>query len=615
MKGRGSQTLWLLGFAGLMLALAAGWLSSNYATRFFLNQTAQRAESTLRLTVAGLTGALRRYESLPELIADSDSIRTLLSSPDNPDLEAFVNAELKKINTIVQSSDIYVMRPDGLTAAASNFDQPNSFIGNNFSYRPYFTDAFAGRRGRYFALGTTSQKRGYYFAAPVYRQETTIGVVALKMEVDGIEAAWRGAEHEIIVVDSDGIIFMSGRPEWRFSAIRPLGTEARERISQTRKYPERRPPNLNLVYEQPGEGFHQLARLNQNGTTTQFVVKSAAMPDAGWTVHVLSNTASATAQAYTSLAVVILLLLTLLLAVAYMIQRRRRLIERIEAQRTAQAQLEHRVEERTADLNAANAKLVDEIAERKLAEQELHKTQSDLIQASKLAALGQMSAALSHEFNQPLSAAKSYADNAVAYIDRGRTGEARDNITRISSLVDRMAAIGKHLRNFARKPGEGLTAVPVDAVIHDAIEIISGRIKAQSARIDIDMSDPDLFVRGGRNRLQQVLVNLLGNALDVMENQAAPRISLTAAATADGRVSITVRDFGPGIDETSADKMFDPFFTTKGIGRGLGLGLSISYNIIKDFGGMLSVRNHPEGGAEFTVDLERITEPAGVAAQ
>jgi two-component system C4-dicarboxylate transport sensor histidine kinase DctB len=612
---RGSRTLWLLGLAGVLLALAAGWLSSGYATRIFLNQTAQRAESTLRLTVAGLSGALRRYEALPDLIADSENIRTFMSSPGNTTLEAFVNTELKKINTVVQSSDIYIMRPDGLTIAASNFDSPNSFIGNNFSYRPYFKDAFAGHRGRYFALGTTSQKRGYYFAAPVRRSDDVIGVVALKMNVEDIEAAWHGAEHEIIVVDADGIIFMSGRPEWRFAAIQPLSAEARERISQTRKYPDSRPADLNLVHEPAEQGPHQLATIKAGGSTTQYLVKSAAMPEADWTVLVLSNTASAITQAYTSLALVILLVLTMLLALAFMVQRRRQLMERIAAQRTAQAELEHRVAERTADLNSANAKLIGEIAERKQAEQELHKTQADLIQASKLAALGQMSAALSHEFNQPLSAAKSYADNAVAYIDRDRTAEARENISHISSLVDRMAAIGKHLRNFARKPNEGLTAVPIAAVIHDAVEILSSRIKTLSAEVSIALYDEHLHVRAGRNRLQQVLVNLLGNALDIFEADPAVPRRIEITASGHDPVSIIVRDHGSGIDDEAASHIFDPFFTTKGVGKGLGLGLSISYNIIKDFGGLLSVRNHPEGGAEFTIELKRLDQPAGVAAE
>ncbi len=615
MKTLRSRIYLAIGIAGVAGALLIASLGSGYATRFFFDQTAQRAESTLRLTVAALSGALSRFGPLPELIADSPDVRALLERSSQTGLVSQLNGQLKKINDVVEASDIYIMKPDGLTIAASNFDTDKSFIGKNFSYRPYYTDAIAGGQGRYFALGTTSLKRGYYFAAPVRHVDTVLGVVAVKMDVDEIETAWRSAEHEIIVVDEYGIIFMSGRPEWRFKAIRPLSPAILERIEATRRYPTSSLLELPFAYLEGSGGGHLLASVDQEGTHTEYLVKSAAMPAAGWTVHVLAKTAPARTQAYVSLAVGLLLLLTLILTGTFFIQRRQSLMDRIAAQQAAQNQLERRVDERTADLNRANEKLVAEVAERKSAEEELRQAQADLIQASKLAALGQMSAALSHEFNQPLGAAKSYADNAASYIDRGRIGEARDNITRISTLVDRMAAIGKHLRNFARKPDDKLAAVPVGQVINDAVEIVAGHVRDRSAQITIEPGEEPLYALGGMNRLQQVLVNLLSNALDAMETAAEPRIEISAMSAGAGRILIKVRDHGEGIDEAATGKIFDPFFTTKGVGKGLGLGLSISYNIVKDFGGRLTVESHPEGGAVFIVDLERAREVPEAAAE
>ncbi len=257
-----------------------------------------------------------------------------------------------------------------------------------------------------------------------------------------------------------------------------------------------------------------------------------------------------------------------------------------ELQRAAQAELEHRVDERTADLALVNRQLETEVAERRATEQQLRQTQADLVQAGKLAALGQMSAALSHEFNQPLAAVKTYADNAVVLIERDRIAEAKDNVTRISALTDRMASISRHLRNFARKPNEQLSARSILAdVVADTLEIVAWRLNASRRHPERRPRRPTpLTVRGGAVRLQQVLVNIVSNAADAVEGLDDRTIDVVARRKS-GRVTITVRDHGPGVPAAIAERIFDPFFTTKGVGKGLGLGLSISYNIVKDFGG------------------------------
>jgi two-component system C4-dicarboxylate transport sensor histidine kinase DctB len=214
-----------------------------------------------------------------------------------------------------------------------------------------------------------------------------------------------------------------------------------------------------------------------------------------------------------------------------------------------------------------------------------------------------MSAALSHEFNQPLAAVKAYAENGTTLIDRDRVGDARDNLARISSLADRMSSISRHLRNFAREPNQTLGPVLLADVVKDTLEIATPRLKSAGATLDVDIAPPNLTVRGGIVRLQQVLVNLVSNAADAIEDQPDRRITLTARKKGQ-KVAITLRDHGPGVPESIRERIFDPFYSTKGVGKGLGLGLSISYNIVKDFGGRLSVDNHPEGGAVFTVELD-----------
>ncbi len=599
---------WLAPALALILAAAAiAWFGGAFATRAYLDQAAARGQTTLRLAVAALRGHMSRYEALPALIADHDDVKELVSNPADAALRDRANHYLKAINALLKSSDVYVMLPDGSTIAASNFDGPASFVGENFAYRPYFQDAMAGRPGRFFALGTTSLKRGYYFSAPVMLGAAVGGVVVFKVDIDGIEASWKGGDDEIIVTDPEGIIFMTGRPEWLYAGLLPLTAERLARTSESRRYADATLRELDVRHHTP-DGTHTLMTVSDAGASMEYLEHAELMPEAGWTVHVLMDTASTRAQAYSSVAAALLLLGLAALAAAIVLQRRARLAERMEMQRSAQVELEHRVDERTAALASVNTRLETEVAERRATEQRLRQTQADLVQAGKLAALGQMSAALSHEFNQPLAAVKTYADNAAVLIDRKRIADARDNVLRISALTDRMASISRHLRNFARKPNEQLGPVLLAEAVRDTLEIVASRLDAADATVDVDLADPRLAVRAGSVRLQQVLVNIISNAADAVEGTANRTIELRAARAGDS-VTVSVRDHGPGVPAAITARIFDPFFTTKGVGKGIGLGLSISYNIIKD------VSNHPEGGALFSITLAAADASAREAAE
>jgi len=602
----------IMALSGLcVLAYVVVVYGDRLATRSYLDEASLQAGSALRLTVSALSGHLSRYEPLPALIADHDDIKELVSDPDNAALVEAANLYLKEINALLESSDIYVMTMDGSTVAASNFESETSFIGENFSYRPYFQDAAKGGQSRFYALGTTSLKRGYYFASPVHVGEAIRGVIVFKVDIDTIETFWRGGEYKILVSDPEGIIFMTGSPEWLYSSLLPLSPDRLERTQASRRYAE---AVLKPLPFKHGElGSHNLMTIADGGSAREYLVLSQYMPQADWTVSVLMDTSSVRSQARTMLIAVVLFFCLAGLGLAIVLQRRTRAAERLRMQIEARNELERRVEERTADLALVNRQIELEIAERRLTEQELRKTQGDLIQAGKLAGLGQMSAALSHEFNQPLTAAKTYADSAAMLIDRGRVEEARDNVQRISRLVDRMAAISRHLRNFARKPNEKLGPVPIETVVGDTLEIVAARLKSADARLDIDLGPQPLWVQAGSVRLQQVLVNIITNAADAVEGLEDRRIELVGRAQ-DGKVILTIRDHGPGVPAAISERIFDPFFSTKGVGRGLGLGLSISYNIIKDFGGGLSVSNKADGGAEFRIELDGAL-PAQEAAE
>ena len=602
MKWLGRRHTIALGVVAIVFCALTGVVGMRVMTTYYLDQAEARGANTLGLAVTALRGQLARYENLPELIADHHAIKDLIVNPQDPQRVDAINRYLKAINHLLAASDIYVMLPDGMTIAASNYDQEAPFVGQNFSYRPYFQDALSGGQGRFFALGTTSLKRGYYFGAPIRVGSQIKGVVVFKMDIDSIEHTWSSREYEIVVTDPEGIIFMTGRRDWLFTAINPLTQDRIARTELTRRYANAPVRELRIDRAVTDQG-HDLITIPTANGAREYLTVTEAMPEADWTVKVLLDTASARAQAMTMVASLVLLVGLGMMAAAVWLQRRGQLAERLQVQNEAKELLERRVEERTADLAAVNALLKEEIAEREMTERALRKTQSDLVQAGKLAALGQMSAALSHEFNQPLAAVRSYADSAAILMDRDRVAEARDNVSRISSPVDRMASISRHLRNFARKPNQKLGPVLLEEVVKDTLEIITWRLEAAKAELLVNLGDEPVVARAGSVRLQQVLVNILSNAADAVEGRHDRRIELSATRTGK-RIAIALRDHGPGVPDAIAERIFDPFFSTKGVGKGLGLGLSISYNIVKDFGGTLTVERHPDGGAVVTIELD-----------
>lgn len=598
----------VLSFIAMVAAVIYG---SNYTTRFYLADIAERGQSTLRLSVAGLRGGLSRFQYLPRLLAKDGFVRQILVHPNHPGLAGPAHADLNRIADETGAAAVFVMGRTGKVIAASDSGSEQALFSSTIASRPFFQRAIEGSAGHYFALGSPAGNRGYFFAAPVYSGHDVIGAVAVKVAIETIEKAWTSPTHEILVTDDNGIVFMASRADWRFRSLAPLSDEVQQAIAASRQYAGRAIVPLNMQHSKEqhasrlGETVDLVAVSGPWGTS-QYLTQTMAMPETGWTVHVLSKTDSARNQATIFTIIAALLMLILVMFFVFLWQRRARLVERIALQREAQDMLEKRVEERTASLNQANIRLVSEVSEREAAEQELRKTQEDLIQAGKLAALGQMSTALSHEFNQPLAAIRSYADNADILLERDRIDEARDNVQRISALTDRMASISKHLRNFARKPGEQTGTVALKDVVRDTLELLAGKISSAQVDVDVSIEPEDLFVAAGHVRLQQVLVNLTANAIDAMQDVPRPRLEIHATRAAeDDWVQIVVRDVGPGVSDDVIEQVFDPFYTTKDVGQGLGLGLSISFNIIKDFGGMLRVANHAEGGAVFTVTLRQ----------
>ncbi len=589
------------------LAVAAAIGSSLALWPWIENRALERSANSARLQLdlvqESLDQRIKRFRPLPQLISQQGSLLQLLEDTDNSGLVPFVNEQLRLQSINIGAADVFLMDPHGTTVATSNYRKDRSFLGKNFSFRPYFSTAMTGATAQFHGLGTTSGERGFFFSAPVLSGTAVVGVLAIKMTVDEIDAQWTALDHEVLVADNNGVVFMAGRPDWHFRTLAPVSAEMRANNEEVRQFPpERLVPLIDIPDIKDGQNVR--VDIKQTEHTIPYYAQSAPINLRGWHVVALTPTAKIRAEVLTELAYWCMAAALLILSVATFGQRHRQRKQMLAVQRSERDLLEQRVQERTLELKSLNTQLVEEIGAHQRAETELRKTQKELIQAGKLASLGQMSAALSHEINQPLAAIRSYAGNAVDYLDRDRQPKARENLVYISDMADRISRISKHLTNFARRSGDKLGAVSVKSVVDESIALVQPRLRAAGGNISFEPPDDGLEIIGGHLRLQQVMINLLSNAIDANAESGGALVSVSVEPGAD-TVSIVVRDNGPGLPSDTAGQVFDPFFTTKDSGGGLGLGLSISFNIIEDFGGKISASNAAEGGAVFRLILKR----------
>ena len=577
-----------------------------------INTLKEQGNARLDLYVNYLQGVLEKYQSLPELLAIDSNLVHALSSPHEKKRIETLNRYLETINKVSDTLDTYLMNKDGLTIAASNWQESRPFVGRNFSYRPYFKQAMTGKLGRYFALGVTSSKRGYYFAYPVRKDGEIIGAVTIKISIDSVEQKWAQQGENILVTDPDGVIFITTYPGWRYKTLEPLNPHVVNRINESKRYPETTfDPVVDEVLN--GNDSTQFLTIYKKSSDEPIraVKQSRFMPQAGWNVHILTDIVDVKTKVFMiNLIVTASFLVTYILTLLF-VQRHYRLQElaTIEentktALKEANEQLESRVVARTHELTEANELLVKEVIERKETEIKLKRTRKELIHAAKLAVLGQMSAGINHELNQPLAAIRSYTDNGRQFLKKGRYEEAMWNMAQIAELTERMAQIGVQLKLFSKKSSGQIVTVPLHGVVDGAMEILKPAFKKAGVSITISIEPADLIIRGNNVLLQQVLVNLLSNAMHAMESQYTKEIILTCSIQKD-RVLIAVEDTGTGITEKHLKNIFDPFYTTKKSGQGLGLGLTISDRIVRDFGGKI-VYVPTTTGARFEFTLEKI---------
>ncbi|WP_211473850.1 sensor histidine kinase [Collimonas humicola] len=586
MKSR--KQLWLPVLA-LIAALAV--LAATYvlAARKASNDIGEASERQLQIIALDLESVLQKFETLPFALGFQSDVLRALAQPDDLQNIQRLNQALQLIQRQSKVVAIFMLDRKGMTLASSNWDSSVSFVGRDFGFRPYFREAIKGNPGRFYGIGNATNVPGYFIAQPIYASaadygaNAVLGVMAIKIDLTEFEHTWRSSEEPITLVDSSGVVFLSNRPAWKYHSLYSLDGQVQQKLAGTHQYADQ---SITPVSSLPKQ---QRAEFGQHVTRN--------IGSLGWQLMLFPSQAriARIAMLWTLAAALLLAIAAISLWAFY--QRRRRLEERL----TSAEYLDRTIAQRTQELMVANQTLEAKYAKLKETEHLLRSTQNKLIQAGKLAMLGQMAAGIAHELNQPLAAIRAFADNAITFLAREQRDKAAENLGHISNASARMGKIVGQLNGFSRKSHEAVAAIDLSKSIEAAALLLGNEFQIHGTELRIDIRDQAQVV-GDSVRTEQVLINLLRNALDAVDNAGQKIVSLVLERDA-GEAVIRIRDSGPGIPAQVALHLFEPFFTTKPSGKGLGLGLAISSSIVQAMNGRLAANNHSEGGAEFVLRM------------
>ena len=583
-----------------------------------IRQAALQARSAGQINAALLRNNLDKFRALPFVLTRDVDVRAALQGASTAQIES-LDDKLDTLSHGVGASAIYLLDKKGLAIAASNWREPATFVGVDYQFRPYFQGSVINGSAEHFALGTVSHEAGLYLSRRVDDANgTMLGVVVLKVDFRDLESDWRQSNAPIFVTDGHGVVLLGSIPAWRFDVLAPLPPEMAQSLRTSLQFGDARFQTLPLSPPLAPVSTGQLVRADD---ALPLIPKGAPLlhttlpidESPGWTLHLLSPVQAAIGQATANAQLAALLAQSALAALIGILLYRRHLNRERAAQQAAiSSQLAALVDERTSQLLQVNEQLLDEMDERQRTEARLHTMQDELVQASKLALLGQVAAGVAHEINQPVAAIRAYADNASEFLRRMDYGSTQENLGTIASLTDRIGHITGELRAFSRKAGASVGPTRLIEALEGALLLVGPRARRQGVVLQRPPEEQDYLVRANRVRLEQVLVNLLQNALEALEGRPDGRV-IVALEDLGATVQVYVNDNGPGLSEDARARLFTPFHTTKP--EGLGLGLVICRDIVTEFGGDLRAAQpndpsfptpHGPGiGAMFVLTLRR----------
>lgn len=579
------QRLFVAVAIGLAVLLAAGLGLAQWAAARGGAQADVEARQNARAHASLLESELQKFRLLPRVLTEFPDVRAALADKSDA-ASRRLDRELEQLAARTDATVIYVIDAGGMTIAASNWRAPTSFVGENYRFRPYFQGAMREGAAELFALGTVSGRPGLYLARRVDVGGRQLGVIVLKVEFDKLESRWADSAAATLVTDAAGIVVMSSEPRWRFKSFAPISAETQRRLRATRSYGDARLDPLPV--DRVDGGVRIGAGLFREAD------ERVSFP--GGTLRLLQPAEPARASANATARVAFLVLLILVGAAIITLLR---VVERQTLRQAAHEALEREVAARTRDLRNANDELRLASERQTETDRRYRAAREELAQASRLGSIGQITAGVAHEINQPIAAIRTFAENSLRYLERAQPDKARGNLSTIVELTARVGAITNELRNFARRKPTPLGPVAVQSAVDGTLLLIGDRLRAQGIALDVSIDNPAASVHADRVRLEQVLVNLLQNATDAVHEVKEPRIALHTHGA--DPVHIDICDNGPGVPAELLPQLFTPFVT--GRPDGLGLGLAIASDIMAEFGGALTLIPSPLGGAGFRLTL------------
>ncbi|WP_108858690.1 ATP-binding protein [Ruegeria sp. Alg231-54] len=564
---RGAPLGWRLRLAVIFLLIATVttvYVTNRLLTDRFTESTRNRAEVRLALYSGNLLSELRRNAIVPQLLARDPTLISALQSSDY----SLSTQRLISFVEEIGAASLMLLDGDGRTVAATD----RARLGEPHRSSPYFIDAVRANSTIFTVIEKDSGGYSFVYSRRMEANAEVLGVIVVEVDLQKFERAWAGISDAVMVTDSTGTIILSTEPQWRgleenAALLRQPAQGAIQRAIRATTDWTALPPDAYLQ----GEAVMRM---------------ETRIPFRGWKMTSFTTYESIREKVNSVIALEIMGFAILLALAFYALSRRATF-------RMALFQRE------SAELRALNSRLKREIAERERVEKTLEVAEQTLAQSSKLAALGEMSAAVSHELNQPLAAMKTYLAGARLLLRRNRPEEALASFGRIDGLIERMGAITRQLKSYARKGADTFSPVNLSEALASSLSMMEPQLRQRHVKITQILPDEPVSVMGDRMRIEQVMVNLLRNALDATKSVSEPDIEIILAA-GDTAV-LTVRDNGYGIE--NIENLFEPFYTTKQPGDGVGLGLAISSGIVNDHGGRLTARNSPQGGAVFEMQL------------
>ena len=564
-QGGWGRWIWrLLNFVIIVMAIGVIVLTNQLLTERYTETTRSRAEVRMTLYVGNLISELQRNSIVPQLLArDAELIGALK----NNEFTASSQRLLSYVDEIGAAS-LMLLDSGGRTVAATD----RSHIGELHRGDPYFINALRSNVTVFTLFQTETGAFSFVYSRRIDEGGTPLGVLTVEVDLQKLVSGWAGVSDAVFVTDSTGAIVLSTEPRWN-------GLEEAAALSR----------------QSAPSAIERAIRATQDWTTVSadaylqgeaVLRQETRVPFQGWRMVTFTTYTSIREKVNGVLALEIMGF-ALLLALVFWVSSRKATTRLLFSQ------------QESAQLRALNLRLQREIAERERVERTLQVAEQSLAQSSKLAALGEMSAAVSHELNQPLAAMKTYLAGARLLVQRRRMDEAVSSFQRIDDLIERMGAITRQLKSYARKGADSFAPVDTREAVTSALAMMEPQLRTRDVAITRTLPTEPAMILGDRMRLEQVIINLLRNALDATKGEDDP--SVDVLLTVGDTVRLSVRDNGPGIDDL--DALFEPFYTTKQPGDGVGLGLAISSGIVNDLGGRLTAHNAPEGGAVFEVQL------------